>query len=334
MKLDSDLAPELSSRLRVEGLPTVCAPGSGPAACHPHPHPHPHPNPNPNPGSIFMRGGQEVYRLEGMPAQDGALEALTASGSTRPRAVDTAASRYREALAARAACSVRGVRSTASVARELRRGLERAALAPRSPGTRRPTARLHGQKYCVLSVTQMRIPRRLYTSTVSSKSRTTIATDTTHGSQTLTQNSGRAPTELRRGRPLDRALPLGVGEGALVLIGRARAPAPLLAVGAWADAVLGGVGRPQRRQTLRLICCVGELLLQVSLRLTHCVEDPLLLHELASLLVRYFGHGAHWERRGVPGRSCAGWRRAGVRAARTAPCRGGAFIIKPKKATV
>ena len=29
-----------------------------------------------NPGSIFMRGGQEVYRLEGMPAQDGALEAL------------------------------------------------------------------------------------------------------------------------------------------------------------------------------------------------------------------------------------------------------------------
>ena len=37
---------------------------------------HPHPNPNPNPGSIFMRGGQEVYRLEGMPAQDGALEAL------------------------------------------------------------------------------------------------------------------------------------------------------------------------------------------------------------------------------------------------------------------
>lgn len=47
-KLDSDLAPELSTRLRVEGLPTL----------------------------IFMRDGQEVHRLAGVPGQEGALEAL------------------------------------------------------------------------------------------------------------------------------------------------------------------------------------------------------------------------------------------------------------------
>ncbi len=47
-KLDSDGAPELSSQLRVEGLPTL----------------------------IFVRGGQEVYRLEGMPNEPSALEAL------------------------------------------------------------------------------------------------------------------------------------------------------------------------------------------------------------------------------------------------------------------
>ena len=62
-------------------------------------------------------------------------------------------------------------------------------------------------------------------------------------------------------------VPEGV-RGALVLIGLA-APAPLLAVGAWADTVVQwAVGNERERgHLLRQICGVGQLLLQVSVRL-------------------------------------------------------------------
>jgi len=49
-KLDSDAESQLSAELRVTSFPTV----------------------------IFMQNGQEVYRLQGVPEQEGALEALVA----------------------------------------------------------------------------------------------------------------------------------------------------------------------------------------------------------------------------------------------------------------
>ena len=47
-KLDSDQAPELSTKLGVQGLPTL----------------------------VFFRGGVEVHRLEGVPAQKDGIEQL------------------------------------------------------------------------------------------------------------------------------------------------------------------------------------------------------------------------------------------------------------------
>ena len=47
-KLDSDANPEISSALRVNGLPTL----------------------------LFIKDGKEVYRLEGVPGGGAALEAL------------------------------------------------------------------------------------------------------------------------------------------------------------------------------------------------------------------------------------------------------------------
>ena len=48
VKLDSDAEPQTSTELRVQGLPTL----------------------------IFVRDGKEVHRLEGVPGNAGALEAL------------------------------------------------------------------------------------------------------------------------------------------------------------------------------------------------------------------------------------------------------------------
>jgi hypothetical protein len=80
----------------------------------------------------------------------------------------------------------------------------------------------------------------------------------------------------------------------------------------------------ERGHLLRQICGVGQLLLQVSLRLEQRVEEPLPLHVLANLLVRYFGHRV-W--------GAQGWRLDGAVLASSAR-RGvasGRGIYNPKK---
>ena len=126
-------------------------------------------------------------------------------------------------------------------------------------------------------------------------------------------------------------VPEGV-RGALVLIGLA-APAPLLAVGAWADTVVQwAVGNERERgHLLRQICGVGQLLLQVSVRLeawrgssasTGAPALAVAARTLESLIVCYFTSAIAF---GGSGQKVAlflmGWRCAGVE--RAARCRVG-----------